>query len=198
MSPSQFRRRKVLIKPSSQLRLALAVFIYVTLYSLLLGLVIFFPLYMEMRVARDIYEQAALSRVVLYLHGRFWVGLVFVAVLGGVHAVFSSHRFVGPMYRFEKMVEALTAGDYSMRIKTRKGDAFKEMEVLLNGLADSIEGTCRKEDAFSQDVKGRIEAVERWLASDAKAAPEEVRARLKEVVRHIDSRGARHGRKGNG
>ncbi|MBI5237427.1 MAG: hypothetical protein HY887_03285 [Deltaproteobacteria bacterium] len=135
----RYRRKTYLIKPGLQLRLSLQIFIYLAVYSMVLGFFIFYPLYIEMYSATNFVEQERLAQVVLYLHKRLWIGLFVLAFLTGVHAVFTAHRVAGPAYRFEKMLEAMIRGDFSQRVAIRTTDELKDIETLLNRLSDTLE-----------------------------------------------------------
>lgn len=148
----RFRRRTYLVKPGFQLRLSLQIFIYLAVYSIVLGFFIFYPLYIEMYSATSLVEQERLAQVVLYLHKRLWIGLFAVAFLTGVHAIFTAHRVAGPVYRFEKMLEAMIQGDYSQRVTIRTKDELKDLETLLNRLSGTLEtgiaSAARKRSSF--------------------------------------------------
>ncbi|MBI5810609.1 MAG: methyl-accepting chemotaxis protein [Deltaproteobacteria bacterium] len=138
MSALPIYRRKYLIKPGFQIKHAITIFINIVIFSIILGFIIFYPLYGDLYSASSLDEQARISAIVLYLHKRFWLGLLIVAILAGVNAIFSTHRVVGPVYRFEKTLEAIIGGDYSCRIRIRKRDEFREIEALLNRLAETL------------------------------------------------------------
>ncbi len=135
----RYRRRTYLVKPGLQLRLSLQIFIYLAVYSIVLGFFIFYPLYLKMYSTTSLVEQEGLAQVVLYLHRRLWIGLFAVSFLTGVHAVFTAHRIAGPAYRFEKMLEAMIGGDFSRRVAIRSNDELKDIETLLNRLSETLE-----------------------------------------------------------
>ncbi len=49
-------------------------------------------------------------------------------------SVFISHRVAGPVYRFERIIKALTQGKDVKEIKLRKGDEFYELALAINNL----------------------------------------------------------------
>jgi len=183
-----FSRKKIVIKPEYQLRLALTFFISIIMYSLILGLIIFYPLYSALNAAATIEEQARISTMVLFLHQRVWLGFFAVAALAAVHVIFSSHRVVGPMYRFEKAVEELKNGNYGLRIRIRKRDEFKDMEVLLNGLAESLELKRNRSMQFHFDVRTRLETISALLEAEGAEYPEDVKRLTQGLINEINSR----------
>jgi len=50
-----------------------------------------------------------------------------------------SHRFAGPMYRFQSAMKSLLAGEPFVPIKLRKGDFWKDIAVDINELAKLVD-----------------------------------------------------------
>ncbi len=184
-------RKKIIVKPEYQLKLALTFFIYIIIYSAVLGFIIFYPLYSALNSAATIEEQTLISSMVLFLHKRVWIGFIIVAGLAAVHAIFSSHRVVGPMYRFEKMVEALKGGDYRMRIRIRKRDEFKEMEGFLNELAQNLEMKENRNLQFYSDMRTRLETISAMLEAEGAEYPEDVRRLTQGLINELNVRGVK-------
>jgi len=72
----------------------------------------------------------------------FWPTLVVFALVVPVlcwDAIRFSHRLVGPIYRFRKTVQALTAGEAVRPIKLREGDYLEEMKEDINKLLESLQ-----------------------------------------------------------
>lgn len=183
-----FTRKKIMVKPAYQMRLALTFFASITVYSVILGVIIFYPLYQEMSMASTPEEQALISAVVLYLHKSFWPGLILVALLAAMQSILSSHRLVGPMYRFEKMVQELISGNYSLRIKIRRRDQFKEMEGYLNRLAENLEVAKTRDDQFYHDARIKIETIKAMLEAEGAAYPSDVKRLAQDLIYELDSR----------
>jgi len=181
-------RKKIIVKPEFQVKLALTFFISIIVYSLILGVVIFYPLYSSLNAATTIEEQARISSIVLFLHHRVWIGFVIVAFLAALQTIFASHRVVGPMYRFEKAVEELKKGNYAIRIRIRKRDEFKEMEGLLNGLAEILELKHNRANQLHSDVRTRLETISALLEAEGAEYPEDVRKLMHGLLRELGSR----------
>ena len=185
-----FTRKKIMVKPAYQMRLAIRFAVSIILYSFVLGFVIFYPLYQDLNAASTIEEQALISSVVLYLHKSFWPGFILVALLAGLQAVLSSHRLVGPMYRFEKMVGELISGNYSLRIKIRKRDEFKEMEGLLNRLAATLAEAKTRDNQFYHDARIKLETISAMLDAEGAEYPADVKRLAQELIYELDARDA--------
>jgi HAMP domain-containing protein len=182
MSFWNFTRKKYLIKPAFQLRLALTIFVYVVIYSALFGFIIFFPLYTKFQGSSSFEEQVRISEIALYLHKRVWPALFIMAGLAGIHAIFYSHRLVGPVYRFERMLDALIAGDYSIRIRIRKRDELREMEALLNRLAETLEVIKNDDLKLHSDLNSKLETIKAMGDAPGAGRQDEVRNAVQGLI----------------
>ena len=62
------------------------------------------------------------------------LGLLFI-----YDALKETHRFVGPLYRFRKIIQAVTAGEDISLIVLRKGDQLQELKDDLNAMLRALE-----------------------------------------------------------
>lgn len=155
MASKLFQRKNFLIKPHYQLRIVLSLLLSFTIYSIILALILFYPLANEFYSSVDIHEQAAISKQVLSLHTRLWPAILVVAFLMALQIIFISHRIFGPIYRFEQTVKKYLLGDFSIRIRLRKRDEFKDLEALLNKLAEYVEDSrSSAKEKLAQALKG--------------------------------------------
>ncbi len=64
------------------------------------------------------------------------LGIICVAVI--FVTLYVSHRIAGPMFRFEKDLQRIKAGDLCVNIHLRKKDQFTEMAGGLNEMTQSL------------------------------------------------------------
>jgi HAMP domain-containing protein len=160
----RFRRRKVLIQPWYQLRIAVTVLLFIVGYSLLLGFLMFYPLQQEFAATANPDQQFWIARQVLELHKRFWPAVLVVAVLVAAQSIFVTHRVVGPAYHIQRVMDGFAAGNYGMRVRLRRWDRLKELETTVNAVGEALvhreaaqrEGTGRLQVALA-DLKAGIQ-----------------------------------------
>ena len=70
--------------------------------------------------------------------------VLYVLLLAAVCVAYT-HRLIGPLRPFVRHVERLTAGDYTSRVRLRKGDLdmYAEYTERLNELAETLEAEKR-------------------------------------------------------
>ena len=171
------RRRKLIVDPAFQVRASVAVFLFVLVYSGLLALLIFYPLQVEFDKITDENARAVIADQILVLHARVWPAVLAVALLAGGQIIFFSHRIAGPIYRIRMSLDRLLRGDYGVRVKLRDHDNFKELEPMVNGLAELLE---------AQHAK--IEQLTSLVSSD-RANLSEIRSKVGELASHSRGEG---------
>lgn len=64
-------------------------------------------------------------------------------------SIFFSHFIAGPIYRFEKILEEIRAGNLNLYVRLRKHDEFKETAEIFNQAISSLRHKIQKErDSF--------------------------------------------------
>ncbi|MBI5559781.1 MAG: hypothetical protein HY883_00690 [Deltaproteobacteria bacterium] len=147
MSHPLFRRRKKIVKPGYQMKVAFSAAIALFLYSLVLGFIIFYPLSQELYSAATVEDKMRVSELILGLHRRVWPAVFAVSILVYIHAILASHRVAGPVYRLEKAMKDFMAGKFGGRVRLRKSDQFQEVGEVTIRLAGYLE------EAKKRDVK---------------------------------------------
>ncbi len=150
----KFRRRKVLIQPWYQLRIAVTVLLFIVGYSLLLGFLMFYPLQQEFAATANPDQQFWIARQVLELHKRFWPAVLVVAVLVAAQSIFVTHRVVGPAYHIQRVMDGFAAGNYGMRARLRRWDRLKELEMAANAVGDALV----QRETVRRELTGRLRA----------------------------------------
>ena len=74
-----------------------------------------------------------------YLSALMLVPVIALIVLSVREAVKTSHRVVGPLYRFRKAIKAITAGEVVEPIRLRDGDYLLEMRDDFNEMLMALE-----------------------------------------------------------
>lgn len=131
--PEQNKRRKILVDPQFQVRLAF--------WASILAAV-------EVMVGSVAVMAVALTSIwvpVARESGFFYkfVGVIALVVLGATAvnfmiALLVSHKIAGPVYRLKKSMEQVSAGDLSLLIKLREGDELQELKDSFNEMVNSL------------------------------------------------------------
>ncbi|MDE2039698.1 MAG: HAMP domain-containing protein [Elusimicrobia bacterium] len=177
----KLQRRTILVKKALQLKYIGMVFFSVLLASAIVG----FDLYFTM--ARMLLsENPALASAVSQFNGIILLKLSLYLVLMLLISLYVSHRFAGPIYRFEKSAQIVSSGDLTHRVSLRSGDELTELQEEFNGMLASLQALVQKDRNLAQRVGERLEAVSRKLpeGGDSAALREEL-AGIKLEVEHL-------------
>lgn len=179
----RFRRRKVLIQPWYQVRVAVTILLFILAYSLLLGFLMFYPLQYEFAASASPEQQFWIARQVLELHKRFWPAVLVVATLVAVQSIFVTHRVVGPAYHVQRVMEGFAAGKYEMRAHLRRWDRLKELEMAVNALGETL--VQRETDRRERAGRLRAAVADLKRGSGGTSAPPGVQQALVELERNL-------------
>ncbi|MBE9503816.1 MAG: methyl-accepting chemotaxis protein [Proteobacteria bacterium] len=138
---AKYRRKNYLINKKVQIKYALLTILLLTSYSAILLAAIFAPYFMALYSDIPLQEQAAAADVILLLHGNLWVGIVAIIILCGIYTLFITHKIAGPTFLFTRLARDVRSGDFSRRIRLRKGDDFHDVADDFNSMVDAIEAS---------------------------------------------------------
>lgn len=137
------RRKNYFIKKAFQLKFLSGFIILIVLESLLITSLF---MYASNNTLTTGYSNSTLR--VENTPSFFLVSLIFITLItvigigmaGMIIFILLSHRIAGPLYRFEKSLKDLEAGDLTRRINLRRTDQLAELNKGMNTLMESMDG----------------------------------------------------------
>ncbi len=181
--PQKFQRRTVLIKRSLQLKYIGLVFLSVLLASLIVGGDIYYT--MARMVLTD---NPSLAPAVAHFNTIILVKLVLYLALMLLISLYVSHRFAGPIYRFEKSAQVVSAGDLTHRVSLRTGDELLELQEEFNGMLASLQALVQKDRNLAAHLAERLTAALKKLPeNEAGSALRDELLSLRDQLGHITS-----------
>lgn len=126
-----YRRRKKLINPRFQLKLAFAG-LAIGLISVMVLMIVLNEAIMELMDKGWIDPISVQSGWIGLIGGKMLLAAALLVPLTLALGVLFTHRIAGPMYRFHKFLTAVRDGEKPGRCTIRKGDEFQEFCDLLN------------------------------------------------------------------
>lgn len=173
----KFQRRTVLIKRHLQLKYGLVVFAAMFFATLIVGGDLYWTILRFLNDAAP--DKVPLLHEVMQMNGVkmvLFVGVMLIVTL------FVSHRWAGPIYRFEQSAQTLAGGDLTHRVSLRTGDDLMELQDEMNAMIASLQRKVQKDRALVEHLASRLEETARKLPDPA--GPEDV-ARLKDDLRAL-------------
>ena len=181
----KIRRRIVVIKRALQMKYVLLVFAAVLLTVTIVTLDLYYimgKVYGD-RMGGDLPAVMRGSARLLAIHLPIYFAAVIVA------AVFISHKFAGPLFRLEKVAEAIAGGDLTVKANLRAGDELFDTAEHINVMIETLRQKLLKEKHLSDRIAQKLSEISEKLESKS-IPPEEAAQHLQDVlieVRHIAS-----------
>ena len=184
--PGTIRRRIILIKRALQMKYVLLVFLAVLFTVTIVSLDFY---YIMGKVYGDQLGQENLLAVIrgssrlLAVHLTIYFAVVIVA------AIFISHKFAGPIFRLEKVAEAIAAGDLTVKATLRSGDELFDTAEHINVMVELLRQKLLKEKHLSDRIAQKLSEIAEKLEAGALTGEQAV-AQIKDLlieIRHIAS-----------
>jgi|SRR5579883_3066577 len=175
----RFQRRTVIIKRSLQLKYVAMVFFSALLASLLVGLDVYYTM-ARMLLA----DNPAMASSMAQFNAIILVKIALYLVIILLISVYVSHRFAGPIHRFEKSAQVAASGDLTHRVSLRTGDELLELQEEFNGMLASLQSLIQKDRNLAAHLNEKLAAALKKLGDDPRS--EAVREELKSVRMELD------------
>jgi len=112
---------------------------YVLFFLVVLGFALFAPLMFELRGDPDFSSRLIpIADSLIYLHSTFWPSAAVALIVISLHAIRTSHRLVGPLYRHRLVFQALAQGSVPAQVRLRKGDYLLDQTAELNAMLEHL------------------------------------------------------------
>jgi methyl-accepting chemotaxis protein len=161
----KFQRRTVLVKRSLQIKYVGLVFVSVLLACLIVGLDLYHTM-ARMLLA----DNPSLTPAIIQLNWIFLFKIAVYLFLILLVSLYVSHRFAGPIYRFEKSAQIISSGDLTHRVSLRTGDELLELQEEFNGMLASLQGLVLKDRGLVLRLAERLSTTIRKLPDDERGA----------------------------
>ncbi|MCK5685962.1 methyl-accepting chemotaxis protein [bacterium] len=173
MAEKSFRRKQYIVKKGFQSRLITIILLLVLIVANITGGLIYGVLRTD--VSRGwLVNTFGLSDADDMLLPAVLVAEIISFLIVGVISLFVSHRMAGPIYRFEKVTEGMSQGDFTIHVKLRDKDEFKDLADSFNNMINKLTEHMDELKDSSQDY---IKDVQQYLDKQ-KNIPEDVKKQI--------------------
>jgi methyl-accepting chemotaxis protein len=175
---ARFKRSRYIIKPGLQMRYTGVILLSLFLVSMVVGWTVYFTIWKQISDPALTNDQL----IDIFVRGNeilFWKMIVAVVFICFV-SIFVSHKIAGPVYRFEESARTIANGDFSYRIKLRKGDELHDLAIAFNRMTESLESIVQENNDILERVKKTVDTVK--IDFDKKSLPAE---RKQEILQEL-------------
>lgn len=167
--PQKFQRRTVLVKRQLQLKYIGMVFLSVLCAAFIIGGDIYYTMYHLI-----VTEAPSLASTASQFSPIIMVKLFLYLALMLLISVFVSHRFAGPIFRFEKSAQIVAKGDLTHRVSLRTGDELMELQDEFNDMIAGLQALIQKDRTQAAQAVARLEEILKKIPADASVAREDL------------------------
>ena len=154
-----WKRRNYFIKKDLQGKYIFSFFIFVVAGSIIFTLIFSLLSSNTMTIVYDNYK-LQIGKTPLMLMKEIlsaqWIFIVAGGFLVVILSMFLTHRFAGPIFRFEKSIEEMTKGNLNFRIYLRAKDEGKELAEKINILIDMLSSNIKEMRRLSEEVNNKL------------------------------------------
>ncbi|HYA86697.1 MAG TPA: HAMP domain-containing protein [Nitrospirota bacterium] len=155
-------RRNYLVHKGLQIKYAVMVIALLLIYTIILMSAIFGPAFHILSSGQiSLAERAETAEAVLLLNSSMWPWICLVVLLFGGISIFITHRLAGPVFAIKRMLKTLGDGDFSARIRLRKGAELQDLGDAVNDMADRYESFVSSLDERLRNVAIEVRAMAR-------------------------------------
>ncbi len=138
MEHQKVARKKFMVERGFQIRFMAVVIIAMVLIALVTGMSMYTAV---MQTLVNQFHGESLAVIQHAITAKLFVRSLLLIFAIAIISVFLSHRIAGPIYKFERILEALVAGETVQEFKLRKHDEFYRLARAINELIRKIQGT---------------------------------------------------------
>ncbi len=168
-----WRRRNYLINRDFQFRYIARMIIGIIVMAMIVSFTVYYTTWA--RIMDEFYDVARIASqyapLFSSINQTLLVILLVFLVLAAFFSVFISHQIAGPMYRFEKTLQAIAGGDMTMRVGLRKRDEFKQLADTMNEMVDELRNSLSSNRTLIEEMTSIFERIEESGAREGSSLP---------------------------
>jgi len=156
----KYKRRIVIIKRALQFKYIAIVLIAMVLVAFTVGWDVYYT------VGRAIMELEApgLYPVMVKINNLMLGKLAVLLVIVFIISIFVSHKFAGPIFKFERSCDMVADGDLTYRVHLRSGDELIELQDKFNEMVSEIQKKVSGDKESAKIVGEKLSAISSRLS----------------------------------
>ena len=172
------RRRKIFID-ELQYRLLAVNVSYFFAVLLIFVVALFVPLIVQLlSPATSLWTREVVSTQFLYLNDTIWLPVLLTFFALGAHSVLVSHRIVGPLYHFRRVLGMVAEGDLTRRAVLRDKDYLRKEETAVNEMVEALGVRIEEIEDRADTLQGHVGRLRAAVDAGLEA---EIRAELERL-----------------
>ncbi|MFA5062449.1 MAG: methyl-accepting chemotaxis protein [Candidatus Omnitrophota bacterium] len=189
MKNSGHKRRNYLIDRNFQLQFILRFSILVLLGGLITTAVLYLLAMQSTTVVfhnSRVVARTTADAILPLLLPTVVIVTVIIGIAAAVLAMFVSHKISGPLFRFKKVLETLSGGDFSLDFSIRECDQLHDVAGILNGMIRETRQEMHKLKESAALLKEKLKGIsEEELPADKRYVLKEFKELAEELSKRV-------------
>ncbi len=162
----KFKRTKYLVSTRLQLRYVGIILLLMFVTAAICSYIVYYTVMILMgEKLANVYPQGRLMAIINTVNIRMLMSLLFITPVVTVIGIYLSHKIAGPIYRIEKFLGDMSAGNLTSRIVLRKGDELRTIADKINVLNDSLKATFTSQKSSMEKLIAELGELEKMVDS---------------------------------
>jgi len=180
----RFKRKQLIVARKFQLRYAGMILLLMFITAGFCAYAIYYTtMILFGEKLASVYPQGQLISIVNTVNFRILVSMLLISPFIGFLGIYLSHKIAGPIYRIERFLNGIAAGDLSLRITLRRGDEMVSLADAVNRLVDSMSSSVTAGRARAESALKELYALRGLVSS----CPAKEQPRLNAVIENLDN-----------
>mgnify|MGYP000958278659 CR=1 FL=1 len=149
------KRKQYLVKPKLQIK-----YLVILAFIIILCSIMIYYAFLDSLLTSPGMDQlsagAVKNFVRSYTSGFFWMTLIFTIIVL-IESIFYFHRLIGPVFFFEKVMDQLSDGNFSINVHHRKKDETIELAKSMNKTIKNIRSSVSEDRKKIELIKAAID-----------------------------------------
>ncbi len=161
-----WRRRNYFVKKDLQGKYMFSFFVFVIAGSIIFTLIFSLLSSDTLTIVYENYNlkigktPLMLLKEILSAH---WIFIVVGGLAVLILSMFLTHRFAGPIFRFERSIEEITNGNLNFQIKLREKDEGKELANKINQMILTFSDNLKEIKKISEEIRNELDSIQEDL-----------------------------------
>lgn len=176
-----WRRRNYFIKKDLQGKYMFSFFVFVIAGSIIFTLIFSLLSSDTLTIVYENYNlkigktPLMLLKEILSAH---WIFIIVGGLAVLILSMFLTHRFAGPIFRFERSIDEITNGNLNFQIKLREKDEGKELANKINQMILMFSDNLKEMKKISEEIRNALDSIQEDLKT---------RSQSENAINKIDS-----------
>ncbi|MEW6557290.1 MAG: methyl-accepting chemotaxis protein [Elusimicrobiota bacterium] len=180
----KYKRRIVIIKRALQFKYIAIVIVAMLLVAFTVGWDVYYTIgraIIELNVPDLFPMMVKINNLML---GKLAVLLVIVAII----SIFVSHKFAGPIFKFERSCDIIASGDLTYKVHLRSGDELVDLQNKFNNMISEIKKKVLTDKDTAKIIEEKLTAISQQISQKNVTAVElsEISKQINEITTELN------------